>query len=234
MNKNRLLLLTFVLAFIGLYIIYEHNKPATYTLTITPTVGTQPLVFNDSRYPNPGGTGTFSIRAFQFYISNIKLVSDDATYIEPESYHLVRFDNTSKTYTITLKEIPNLAYQAIELSIGVDPKANGTITVSGDVNPNSRMAWSWDVGYKFVLFEGTLDQSEKRTPLVYHIGFDENYASLSFPLQSDTKDLRANVDIMRMFHGPSTIDMSQLPTIKFDRKDSQLMSRNYRHMLKLN
>ena len=97
MNKNRLLLLTFVLAFIGLYIIYEHNKPTTYTLTITPTVGNQPLVFNDSRYPNPGGMGTFSVRAFQFYISNIKLISDDATYIEPESYHLVRFDTASKT-----------------------------------------------------------------------------------------------------------------------------------------
>ena len=220
--------------FIGLFTLYRSSAPISLTLIITPTVGEQPLVFNRAIYPNPGGNGNFSIRSFQFYISNIKLFSEEGHYLEAESYHLVRFDNEKNQYTIVIDDVPNLPYEAIGLSIGVDAKANGTITVSGDVNPNSRMAWSWDVGYKFVLFEGALHRGEKRTPLIYHIGFDENYKSLMFPFPESNDELHVSVDIMKLFQGTSVIDMTQTPTIKFDREDSRLMSENYQHMLTLN
>jgi hypothetical protein len=36
-------------------------------------------------------------------------------------------------------------------------------------------SWTWEVGYKFVLFEGTLVRGNGSVPLVYHIGFEENY-----------------------------------------------------------
>ena len=231
MKKKSLFPVVLFFVVVGLFTLYQSSAPVSLTLVITPTVDQQPLVFNRAIYPNPGGDGLFSIRSFQFYISNIKLFSEEGHYLEPDSYHLVRFDNEKNQYTIVIDDVPNLPYEAIGLSIGVDAEANGTITVSGDVNPNSRMAWSWDVGYKFVLFEGTLHRGEKSTPLVYHIGFDENYKSLMFPFPDHGEELHATVDIMKLFQGTSTIDMLQVPTIKFDRKDSRLISDNYQNML---
>ena len=50
----------------------------------------------------------------------------------------------------------------------------------GDLGPDGPMAWSCDVGYKFVLFEGALLVGDIQYPLVYHVGFDENYKQVSF------------------------------------------------------
>ena len=104
------------------------------------------------------------------------------------------------------------------------------------MDPNGRMAWSWDVGYKFVLFEGALELGDRRIPLVYHVGFDENYKPVSIPLaaalfefQEATLDFR--VDVLRMFQGAQTVDMSSLSNVKFDRDDARVLATNYRHMV---
>jgi len=79
----------------------------------------------------------------------------------------------------------------------VDPAANGSVAPVGDLDPNGRMAWSWDVGYKFVLFEGGLVLADTQYPLVYHVGFNENYTPLSFGLDrlrsSGTRERRRRV-----------------------------------------
>ncbi len=216
------------------------NKQSTAKLTLNfnATVDAKPLVFNQIIYPNPGGAGKFKIRDFQFYISNIKLISQTGDFVEQESYHLARFDNKDIGYTIQLNNIPNEEYQTIEFSIGVDKIANSSIAVSGDLDPNSRMAWSWDVGYKFILFEGGILNDELLRPLVYHVGFNENYKTLSFPLEQPlfTKQkgtLRFNVDIMKLFNGAKSFDMIELPSVKFDRKDAKMLSNNYSKMIEM-
>ncbi len=70
--------------------------------------------------------------------------------MEPESYHLARFDSDDGTYVIVIENIPREDYRRIEFGIGVDPATNGTMASVGELDPNGRMAWSWDVGYKFV------------------------------------------------------------------------------------
>ncbi|MFB3077988.1 MAG: MbnP family protein, partial [Lysobacterales bacterium] len=135
---------------------YWSLQPATIHLRFTAGVGDKALVFNEPLYANPGGRGVFSVRDFLMYLSNIQLVGAAGTYNVPDSYHLARFDNASNTYEILIEAVPRDTYSRVILSIGLDEEANGSIATVGDLDPNSRMAWNWEVGYKFVLFEGFL------------------------------------------------------------------------------
>lgn len=199
------------------------------TIVIHPYVGEQPLQLASGRYTNPGGEGEFWVRDFQFFISNLRVRADHAEYREPESYHLVRFDGPDSIYQLKLDDMPRQNYREVEFGIGVDARANGTITISGDLDPNGRMAWSWDVGYKFVLFEGGLERSGRRYPLVYHVGFDENYFTQTFALEGNQLELK--VDLLQIFQGATTVDVGKLSNVKFDRQDARQLANNYRNMI---
>ena len=190
-----------------------------------------------------GGTAWFSCRSAQpgrlilrFHPFVGEQVSTSAELVEPESYHLARFDNDEGTHVIVIENVPHAEYGRIEFGIGVDPMANGTIAATGELDPNGRMAWSWDVGYKFVLFEGGLVLGDTQYPLVYHVGFDENYKQVSLELDVSLFDdpdarLELRTDVLQMFNGVQTVDMAALPNVKFDRTDARLLADNYARML---
>ena len=180
----------------------------------------------------------FRIRDFQFFISNIELLGEKGVYRVPDSYYLARFDNSSTSYQIDLANVPQDWYSAITFSIGVDEVANGSIISVGDLDPNSRMAWNWEVGYKFLLFEGALIDGDTIRPLVYHVGFNENRKTLRFNLPEevapDSSDaLLFTVDVLALFTGKNTVDMVALPNVKFDRDDARLLAGNYGTMISL-
>jgi hypothetical protein len=230
-----LLVLAGALGLAGLQL-YRAAKPMEVALYFHPFVGPEQLVLNQSRYPNPGGEGHFNVRDFQFFLSNIRLVSAAGAYIEADSYHLVRFDGDQPGFVIELHGVPRRSYERIEFGIGVDPAANRSLKQRGDLDPNGRMAWSWEVGYKFVLLEGALLRGNATNPLVYHVGFNENYRLISIPLQRERLDGRSarldfRVDILRLFQGSTNIDMAALPSVKFDRADATLLGRNFAAMV---
>lgn len=180
----------------------------------------------------------FRIRDFQFFISNIDLHGEKGVYRVPDSYYLARFDNSSTSYQIDLTNVSRDSYSAVTFSIGVDEVANGSIMSVGDLDPNSRMAWNWEVGYKFLLFEGALIDSDTIRPLVYHVGFNENRKTLRFNLPEevapDSSDaLIFTVDVLALFTGKTTVDMAALPNVKFDRDDARLLAGNYGTMISL-
>jgi hypothetical protein len=216
--------------------LYHPAQPVELALQFHPFVGAEPLVPNEMRYPNPGGEGSFEVRDFQFLLSNIRLSGDSGAYAEPGSYHLVRFDGAQAAYVVTLHDVPRGDYNRIEFGIGVDPAANHSIESRGDLDPNGRMAWTWDVGYKFVLLEGAFVRDGARKPLVYHVGFDENYKRISTEfdaalLGSRDANLNFRVDLLKMFTGRATVDMAALSNVKFDRNDAALLARNYAEMI---
>jgi hypothetical protein len=204
--------------------------PRTVSLRFSAVAGDQPLQLNALRYENPNGDGVFKVRDFQFYVSNIKLVSPDGdNYIESESYHLVRFDSDSQDFIIQLTDVPRSTYTHIEFGLGVDADANGSIASVGDLDPNSRMAWNWEVGYKFVLVEGGIEIGDLNRPLVYHVGFNENYKPQRFPL-SKSEQVEFEVNLIEMF---SDIDMASTSNVKFDRDDAKQLANNYADMISL-
>jgi hypothetical protein len=211
-------------------------QPMELALYFHPLVGPEPLVLNESSYPNPGGEGRFKVRDFQFFLSNIRLVGETGAYVESDSYHLVRFDGEEPVFVIVLHDVPRRNYGRIEFGIGVDAAANRSLKQSGDLDPNGRMAWNWEVGYKFVLFEGALLRGNASDPLVYHVGFAENYQPISTelrrdPLGSPPARLDFRVDILRLFQGSTNVDMAALPSVKFDRADAALLARNFAAMI---
>jgi hypothetical protein len=208
------------------------------SLRIHPFVGEERLQLGDGRYANPGGDGVFAVGDFQFFISNVRLLADASEFREADSYHLARFDGEDATYVIALEDVPRDAYARVEFGIGVDSAANASIASVGELDPNGRMAWGWDVGYKFVLFEGGLELGDRRIPLVYHVGFDENYVEVRLPidaasLEREQATLDICVDLLKMFDGARTVDMSELSNVKFDRGDARLLASNYARMVSL-
>ena len=238
MRKVTLLVVLAVAAALGVtgWRLYRAAQPVELTLYFHPFVGAEPLVLNEPRYPNPGGEGRFKVRDFQFFLSNIRLVGATGDYIESDSYHLVRFDGDEPAFAIVLHDVPRRNYERIEFGIGVDAVANRSLKQRGDLDPNGRMAWNWEVGYKFVLFEGALLRGDTSDPLVYHVGFEENYGPVSTELHSQLLDRRPalldfRVDLLRLFQGSTNIDMAALPSVKFDRADAALLARNFAAMV---
>ncbi len=216
--------------------LHRAAQPVELALYFHPFVGAEPLVLNEPRYPNPGGEGRFKVRDFQFFLSNIRLVSATGAYVESDSYHLVRFDGEEPAFVIVLHDVPRRNYERIEFGIGVDAAANRSLKQRGELDPNGRMAWTWEVGYKFVLFEGTLVRGNASVPLVYHVGFEENYRLIATELHREPLDSRParldfRVDILRLFQGSTTVDMAALPSVKFDRADAALLARNFAAMV---
>lgn len=212
------------------------RQPSAVHLVLVPYVGDQPLALNSGRYPNPAGDGKFSVRDFQFFLSNILLEGDARQVPEHNSYHLVRFDDGP--WQLTLDNLPRQRYHTLSLGIGVDETANHSLQSIGDLDPNGRMAWSWEVGYKFVLLEGSIYQGDRRIPMVYHVGFSENYRRVALPLQRPWYQLgnptyTVKIDLAKLFNGQQPVDMQQTPSIKFDRQDARRLAANFSTFLSI-
>lgn len=222
------------------YLTLRPDTPGSVTLLFEAKVDGKELVLGDYHYANPGGPGTFKINDFRFYLSDIQLSGDGVTWTEADSYHLVRFDNDSRSFQITLTDVPLERVETVAFAIGIDETANTSLRMVGDLDPNNRMAWNWSVGYKFVLLEGALktDADDPVVPLVYHVGFSENRREniFSFPspvsIEEDTK-IGFEVDPIKLLSGTSNLDVSKLSSVKFDKADAALLADNFTTMLKL-
>lgn len=209
--------------------------PKKLVIRFHPYVGEAPLILNEMQYKNSGGEGLYTVRDLQIFISNIQISNESETIYEPESYHLVRFDGETNIFEIVIDKIELNKYENLSLGIGIDPEANGTIKFAGDLDPNSRMAWNWQVGYKFLLLEGTLSNSQEQIPLVYHIGFDESYTRISFNLEKTTRfqsgviDLK--VDIEKLFKQSPPIDMAKISHVKFDPNDVAILASAFPYII---
>jgi len=199
------------------------------TLTFDVYVGGEPLEFGKS-YPSPNGDGSYSINDFKLYVSNVKLISrngSDENYIEPDSYHLLKFQETN-SFSFALNNVPNESYDKIQISIGVDEEANFSKGYPGDLDPTNQMAWNWTQGYKFLLLEGlyTPESSDQKVPLVFHIGFSENMKDFQFKLAS-SNNIQFVIEINELFKNPQVIDFHTYPRILFNPAHSSMISQNY-------
>ena len=193
----------------------------------------EPLVFNEYLYTNPAGDQPLKINRFRFFVTNIIFESADDTYAVPESYYLARFDNDERRFSIFLSDVPLKSVERITFSIGPDAEANASINTVGDLDPNSQMAWNWEVGYKFLVFEGAFNNGDRVAPLVYHVGFNENRRDLTFFPSQQGGAYIFRVDAMALIKSKNEIDVSVIPSVKFDKHDAKLLADNYATMIAL-
>ena len=97
------------------------------------------------------------------------------------------------------------------------------------------MAWNWSIGYKFLLAEGEMQTADGTSPLVYHVGFDENRRDISYEVGINSlptnSRLDFHVDIPSLFSGKNAINLAQLQTVKMDKSDAALLADNYADMI---
>ena len=206
------------------------DAPRTITIAVSPFLGNAAFENGKTRAANPGGDGEFTFEEARVYLSNLVLKNGTTEHRVPDSYHLIVFDEATKQATITIEDVFLDKITHLEFGVGVDPKANGSIESKGDLDPNSRMAWSWDVGYKFILLEGKLVTAKETIPLVYHVGFDENYKRVTLPVDPNGDKITLKADLLSIFAQAEPIDMQSLSTVKFDRKDAQRIASGFETM----
>jgi hypothetical protein len=194
----------------------------TLTFTFEHFVNGEALKLNNpEKYKNALGQ-EFTVEEFKYYISNIKLrnLQTGAFYLEPDSYHLAFVSNNSNTFSFDLDSLPIGDFNEIEFSIGVDNGKNSSLDKVGDLDPNSNMAWEWETGYKFLLFEGkyfTPETGVNGAGLIFHVGENKNFKTLRFrlndlglPLIKTTKDSKQNVkidvEVTELWKDPNPID----------------------------
>ncbi|PZX48548.1 MbnP family protein [Algoriphagus chordae] len=212
----------------------DEEVPATMAMNITieHVLDGQALELNGKSFTLPSGED-FTPKKFKYYISNVVLTNSKTgeTYTEMDSYHLISEDGNKN---INLGMIPSSNYDQLTFSIGVDEVANGKIDQTGDLDPNSDMAWNWNTGYKFLVLEGefTNASSGDRQGLIMHIGTNDNFKTLSQPLSgvkagmTTSINLTSNLD--ELFLDPNTLEISELEstTIMFGEVAAQV-AENY-------
>lgn len=235
---RRTLLSIFLGAAVVAGAILTSSRPGPITLVFQAKVENEPLTFNSFRYSNPSGDGIFMISDFRFFVSNVRLDGEDESFSLRDSYHLLRFDNDESQYSLQIPEVPFDRIHRVRFSLGVDEAANTSIESVGDLDPNSRMAWNWEIGYKFVLLEGALQTANGSTPIVYHVGFSENRRDYEFELPTaqptgEGAALHFQVNVMKLFNGSTTIDIAKKPSVIMDRDDARIIADNYASLISL-
>ncbi|MFN3999235.1 MbnP family protein [Algoriphagus sp.] len=196
----------------------EDEIPAQMAVEINfeNTLNGKPLQLNGGSFTLPSGE-PFTAKKLKYYISNVILTDTKggAIYTVPASYHLIGQDINTK---VDLGLIPSAGYDQITFSIGVDAEANAKTDQTGDLDPNSDMAWNWNSGYKFVVLEGefTSKANGERKGLIFHIGRNQNYKTVTQTLSgiragsSATINLQTVVD--QLFLDPNPLKVSELPS----------------------
>ncbi|WP_299014831.1 MbnP family protein [uncultured Polaribacter sp.] len=154
-------------------------------------------------------TEQIKISKVKYIVSNVRLETSDGTvftYPKNESYFIVNEEVTASQF-ITLNNIPEEDYTKLTFGIGVDQeKYLEGATGQGDflsLAKDAGMMWSWQAGYKFMVFEGvyTSTNTVEETAFAFHMGSHgsalDNYKEVTLDL---TNSARVRVDATPEIH----------------------------------
>jgi hypothetical protein len=195
----------------------------------------QALVYSTEKYVTKAGND-ISINRIKLYISNVHLINstNNSSFVEPDSYHLVSLNSDNTLETFTINNIPDgLKFDQIKFAVGVDTDKNFSLDNIGDLDPANDMAWNWDTGYKFLLIEGTYfpTGASENKGLIIHIGHDKNYREMTLSLNklvsiNGTANVDVTLDALAPLNGPNVIDLTDNSSFK-GQAASDLIADNY-------
>jgi hypothetical protein len=142
------------------------------------------------------------VTLLKMYVSDVTLVKENGEEILVKDIHLFDFsknhqpiEGSNKTGKTTHQggeyltvQVDTGQYKGIKFGLGVKPALNKTEPSQyEDGHPLSYEAnyWSWNSGYRFVMFEGRADttddgQANFDLDLAYHLGLDEFYMPMEY------------------------------------------------------
>ncbi|MSP85180.1 MAG: hypothetical protein EXR18_05080 [Flavobacteriaceae bacterium] len=145
---------------------------------------------------------TLEIETFRFYISNVQLhFSDETTFSEPKSYHLIDIENPS-SFQIPIAKTSDKSISKVTFSIGIDSLASVSGAMSGDLDATKGMYWAWQSGFINMKIEGKSTSCKTRkNAFQFHIGgyMKPNYAIRTIELKPINSNLEIGVDLAELF-----------------------------------
>jgi uncharacterized lipoprotein YehR (DUF1307 family) len=210
----------------------EETDKGTLSIQFENLLNGEPLKFEGTRYNRD--QVDFQIAVLKYYISNVKFLNEagEILYTETDSYHLLEETATRKDMTIELSELELQEVYSIEFSIGIDPEKNVSLDNTGDLDPSNEMAWNWDTGYKFLLMEGEIFESDgARKGMVYHIGGNENYKTIEKEVNTKIKagtttKVEIKAEVLSLFDAPHYININEV-NVAMGGENASKIAENY-------
>ncbi len=151
-----------------------------------------------------------SLSRAQFYISGIQLVKLDGSTVDLQNNVIKLFESEG----LTIGEVPVGNYKSVRFKVGLNATTNALLPSFSSDSIILKMQQMWfgssaqPDGYVFMNVQGNIDTTNAVTgtpvPFCYKIGTNENYVSVSMPIQNFTV-LKDNVNYVHMI-----VDYSKL------------------------
>jgi hypothetical protein len=181
------------------------------------------LVLDATTYKNANGDD-FTVSAFRYYLSNIKLLkADNSSYTVPDSYFLVDQANP-ESQDLTMQNVPVGDYTGISFVVGVDSARTKAGNFKGALDPNNGMLWTMN-GDEFInlKLEGRSPQSPSKG-LIFHLAgykhsttntirtVSPSFSGTTMLVRPDHfPEIHMHVDIAKLFNGPNPATATPAP-----------------------
>ena len=155
----------------------------------------QEIVQFDEEYYSITEKDSVQFDIFRCYISNIQLLKNGkSVYKEKDSYHLLSFGENPKN---EIKISIDIAFDQIEMQIGIDSLTNVSGAFGGALDPTNGMYWTWQNGYINFKLEGKSTLCNTRNhEFQYHIGGYQFPFSTLQTLKFHTSNPSISIDIL--------------------------------------
>lgn len=184
-----------------------------------------------------------SFEDVRLYLSDISLIKaggDLVTLSSIEYFNFAELDELKRVY-----EVESGDYEGIIYYIGVPQAMNGTddpdfltsqYGPESPLNVQNGMYWSWNAGYKFLIYEGRVDGTPDDTTdlaSVYsiHLGKDQFYTEMQVDLpfiisEGQTKHFNIDWDLSKsQYNDSDMIDLSLPEESQFHGAEIELATR---------
>lgn len=213
MNK---VLFYFIFSFLYFFKTFAQKEKDSLFFDIQFKWKSERLELNKSYISN---NDTLQVNLVKFYISGIEInYSDGTTFIEKESYHLINVEDFNP-FSISKKE--NKEISKISFNIGIDSTASVSGALSGALDLQNGMYWTWQSGYINMKIEGKSNSCKTRkNAFQFHIGgyLKPNYALRKINIICNKKNqIDLVMDLSKLFE---EIQLSQTNSIMIPGKEA--------------
>ncbi|QTE21262.1 MbnP family protein [Polaribacter cellanae] len=198
-------------------------------------------------------TEKIKISKVKYIVSNIRLENATGnvfTYPKNDSYFIVD-EEVETSQFITLTGVPADNYTKVTFGIGVDQeKYLEGATGQGDFLSKAKeagMMWSWQAGYKFIVFEGmyTSSTTTTETAFAFHMGSHgtavDNYKEVTLNLTNSarvrtnaTPEIHIVSNVANILDGTTKFMLDDAPQIHVDGLKSPQIATNVNGMFSVN
>lgn len=222
----------------------DANKRGLFKLELEHVFGSQGFKLNSPSPYTTDNNEQVTFTTFKYFVSNIKLQSANGTWVQPESYYLIDIANGAKP-VLTLNNVPENDYTAIEFMIGVDSTRNTFGAQTGALATTTGMFWNWNSGYIFLKAEGMSPQATNNN-FVYHVGgfggankaqriINLSFGSTKALVREDAApQAHVMVDVAKLFNGVAgssdNWDINAVSEFTMPGENASRMANNYQTM----